>query len=297
MSRRGFWPPDAGRKNHCRQRAFADLHIHSSASDGCLSPAEIVKVAAAKGFTAISLCDHDTVAGLPEAIPAAAELGLELIPGVELSTYLGTSEVHILGYCFDWENPSLIATLQRLCDERIQRIGEMVRLLREGGVNVEQSPIDRAAAFGSVGRLHLARALVDQGFASDIRKAFAEYIGRGKPAYVPRAHHSPREACEVIAQAGGIPVLAHPFHVGNADIAKLIEEGVMGIEAFYGTASADVSQHYCNLAEEWGLLVTGGSDCHQSDEGAFLLGTVKLDYSYVEEVKKKAKASASCSGH
>jgi len=281
-------------------RGYADLHLHTSASDGCLSPAEVVEVAAKEGLAAIAICDHDTVAGLPEAIAAAEKIGIELIPGLELSSYLPTpaalelagkpgSEVHILGYFFDYENVALAAVLRRLCAERLERVKKMIYLLGELGVNLEQSEIDRAAAFGSVGRMHVARALVKQGFVSDTREAFAQYIGGGKPAYVPRVHVTPAEACGVIRRAKGIPVLAHPSLLDSDKlIPTLVKEGVMGIEAYYRTVSAQVAEHYCRLAEKWGLLVTGGSDSHQGKNGPFLIGAVKLDYVHVEKLKKKA---------
>jgi hypothetical protein len=288
-------------------RGHADLHIHTSASDGCLSPAEVVALAAREGFAAIAICDHDTVAGIPEAIAAAEEVGLELIPGIELAADLGKNEVHILGYCFDYRSPSLAAVTRRLCEERRKRIKKMIRLLRDLGVPLDTSGIDHAATFGSVGRMHVARALVEQQFVSDLGEAFSRYIGRGKPAYVSRAHLSPAEACALIAQAHGVPVLAHPSVLDNDTlIPRLVKDGIMGIEAFYPSRGPDrgdsppnracktvrpeLAEHYCRLAQKWGLLVTGGSDCHQSEEGNFLIGTVRLDYSYVEKLKQKAAA-------
>jgi len=249
----------------------------------------VVQLAAREGFTAISICDHDTVAGLPDATAAARKIGLELIPGLELTSYLGKNEVHILGYCFDYESPFLLAVLRRLCAERLKRMKDMIRLLGQLGVRLDQSTIDQAAAFGSVGRLHLARALVEQGFVRDIKEAFGRYIGEGKPAHVPRAHLSPAEACGIITRVGGIPVLAHPHHLDNDKlIPTLVKDGVMGIEAFYGTVTSDLAEHYGDVAKKCGLLVTGGSDCHQNENGGFMIGAVKLDYRYVEKLKEKA---------
>lgn len=289
---------------------YADLHVHSSASDGLFSPAEVVALAAGKGFAALSISDHDTVAGLPEGFAAAKKQGIELLAGVELSTYLEesveaassrletrqdaastASEVHILGYCFDCENEALLSALERLCADRVRRIEEMIRLLRELGVSLDRSSIDAAAAFGSVGRLHLARVLYRQGLVSNVRQAFVKYIGRGKPAYVPRAQIPPEEACRLIREAGGIPVLAHPSLLDRQSlIPKLVKEGIEGIEAFYSKVTLDVAKHYCRLAKKYGLLVTGGSDCHQGEGADFLLGTVKLDYKYVQKLKEAAAA-------
>lgn len=275
----------------CQADRYADLHVHSSASDGVLPPAEVVRLAAQLGFSAISICDHDTIAGLPEALSAAEGAGIELVPGIEISTYVGDSEVHILGYYFDSGDASFLSAIHEQCRERFARIEEIIRRLANLGVSLDLSPIDKAASFGSVGRLHIARAMVEQGFVSDTKEAFAKYIGRGKPAYVPRAHLSPGEACCVIRQARGIPVLAHPSLLDSQKlIPKLVREGILGIEAFYSRVSLEVARHYCRRAEKLGLLVTGGSDCHQGEPGEFLLGTVKLEYGYVEKLKQTAAA-------
>jgi predicted metal-dependent phosphoesterase TrpH len=286
-----FSPPDLQRMDSSPESPFADLHVHSSASDGVLPPAEVVSLAAKHGLSILSICDHDTVAGLPEGFAAASEMGVELIPGVELSTYVGKSEVHILGYCFDHQNTSLVATLERLCRDRMARVEKMIGLLRSLGITLDRSSIDDAAAFGSVGRLHVARALFEQGFVRDIKEAFAKYIGRGKPAYAERAHVPPAEACQLIKQAAGIPVLAHPSLLDSDElIPRLVQEGIMGIEAFYSKITPDVAEHYCRIAETYGLLITGGSDCHQSENQELLLGKVKLDYPYVQKLKESASA-------
>lgn len=269
--------------------AHADLHVHSSASDGVFSPAEVIALAASKGFAALSISDHDTVAGLPEGFAAARKSGIEMVAGVELSTHLDRNEVHILGYCFDHENEGLLSALERFCADRVRRAEQMLCLLRGLGIVLDRSSIDAAAAFGSVGRLHVARALHRQGVVSTVRESFVKYIGRGKPAYVPRAHIAPAEACQLIRGAGGVPVLAHPSLLDRQSIIpKLVKEGIEGIEAFYSKVTPDVAEHYCQVAKKYGLLVTGGSDCHQSETDDFLLGTVKLDYEHVEKLKEAA---------
>jgi len=290
-------PPDPQRKNPCPASAFADLHLHSSVSDGVLPPAEVVALAAKEGFSALSICDHDTIAGLPEGFTAAREMGLELIPGVELSTYVGKSEIHILGYCFDYEDASLLSALHRLCRHRRARVEKMIGLLRGLGMALDRSSVDEAAAFGSVGRLHVARALFEQGFVHHIKEAFVKYIGRGKPAYAHRTHLSAAEACQLIKQARGIPVLAHPSLIDSDElIPSLVQEGIMGIEAFCSKVTPEVADRYCCLAEERGLLITGGSDCHQSETEGLLLGTVKLGCKYVEKLKSAASALRSGRG-
>ncbi len=288
---------DRTRDSSNQVHAFADLHIHTSASDGRLRPAEVVTLATQEGFAAISICDHDTVAGLPEGFAAAEKVGLELIPGVELSTYLGSSEVHVLGYCLDYEDTSLVSVLEELCRGRVKRMEEMISRLRAVGVVLDRSKIDEAAAYGSVGRLHIARVLVEQGLVGDTREAFDKYIGRGKPAYVPRVRITPGQACTIIKKARGIPVLAHPSLIdGDKLMPRLMREGIMGIEAFYSKVSSEVAEHYCRLARKLGLIITGGSDCHQNETGGLLLGTVKLDYAHVEKLKGLARTLFGCGG-
>jgi predicted metal-dependent phosphoesterase TrpH len=290
MRQRESWLRNASREEPSPGRRYADLHIHTTASDGCFSPKEVVSLAAKEGFAAISISDHDTVAGLPEGLAAAEEVGLEVIPGLELAADLDESEVHILGYCLDYESRPLAAELERLRKERLERTKKMVRLLSELGITLDETKIEQAAAFGCVGRMHLARALIEQGFVADIREAFGRYIGREQPAYVPRVHLSPAEACSLITEAGGIPVLAHPSKLDNDRlIPRLIQDGIMGIEAFYTRVAPELTAQYCRLAEEYGLLVTGGSDCHQSSDGRYLIGSIKLDYEYVRKLKEKAE--------
>jgi len=278
-------------EENATRHPYADLHIHTSASDGLLSPAEVVRLAASEGFCAISISDHDTVAGLGEGAAAARDIGLELIPGVELSSYVATTEVHILGYFLDYGDESFLGALDGLCRERVERVEKMLSLLRDAGIELDSSLIDKPVNAGSVGRLHVARAMVRQGFVSDTKEAFRKYIGRGRPAYVPRSHISPGQSCRVIRQARGIPVLAHPSLLhGDKLIKALVSEGIMGIEAFYSKATPEVSGHYCRVAKKYGLIVTGGSDCHQNEGEGRLLGTVKLDYKHVEKLKLAAAA-------
>jgi predicted metal-dependent phosphoesterase TrpH len=231
------------------------------------------------GVTTLALTDHDTTGGLTEALAAAEMLGIELIPGVEINTDVGEHEVHILGYFVDPARPSLQSFLARMRDGRLHRAEEMVRRLGSLGAMIEWSRVAEIAAGASVGRPHVARALVEAGWVGSTREAFARFIGRHGPAYVPRSKLTPEEAVECIARHGGVPVLAHPGWLGlrRSQYARepgrasgpvverlpdLIAHGLAGIEIYYPDHTPEMIQEYRRLAERHGLVVTGGTDYH-----------------------------------
>ncbi|MER3460489.1 MAG: hypothetical protein C4303_04910, partial [candidate division GAL15 bacterium] len=197
-------------------RVRADLHTHTTASDGTLSPRELVREACAAGLKVLALTDHDTTEGIREAQGEAARLGIELIPGVELSTHVPGSEVHILGYFVDWHEQQLAGLLRRLRKGRVNRAREMVRRLNQLGVPLTFEDVARHAD-GAVGRPHVARALVAGGYVASFEEAFTRYLARGRPAYVERERFTPEEAVQVILQAGGVPVFAHPLWGGDRE--------------------------------------------------------------------------------
>lgn len=194
----------------------ADLHTHTTASDGTLSPAELVREAAAVGLQILAVTDHDTTDGIQQAQEEARRCGLELVPGVELSTDTAGAEVHILGYFVDWRDPEFTALLRRMREDRVERAREMVRRLNRLGLPLTFDDVARQAD-GAVGRPHVARALVAAGYVSSFEEAFTRYLARGRPAYVERRRFTPEEAVEVVLRAGGVPVLAHPLWGGDRD--------------------------------------------------------------------------------
>jgi len=273
----------------------ADLHLHSTASDGEFTPAQLVRMALEHGLAAIAITDHDTTEGVDEALSAATGTGLVVVPGVELSIDLplghrvsppptGTShapgeqpgEVHILGYYIDHHAPSLQAKLKLLRDSRRERARSMVAKLARLGMPLEWESILRLAGGGSIGRPHLAQAMVEKGYVSSTEEAFALYLGRGGPAYVERYKLTPLEAIRIIREAGGVAVLAHPLLCVNL-LPELVEGGLEGLEAHYNGYGPYEVSYLTGLAHKYGLIVTGGSDFH----GPSVLPSVKMGQAWV----------------
>jgi 3',5'-nucleoside bisphosphate phosphatase len=238
----------------------ADLHVHSTASDGKLSPTEVVAYAAGKGVTVLALTDHDSLAGLEEAAAEAARRSITFIAGVELTSSAGGREAHLLGYFVDRTNADLLAGLRRLQERRANRGRETVDRLGEIGYPLSWEQVQAIAA-GSVGRPHIARALVSAGYAADISEAFARFLSEGAPAYIPAPSLAVAESIAMVRAAGGVPVLAHPIKLTDI-VPGLVAAGLRGIEVYYGAYSNTERRSLAALAEAHGLLQTGGSDFH-----------------------------------
>ncbi|MBM7623005.1 PHP domain-containing protein [Sporohalobacter salinus] len=264
-----------------------DLHLHTTASDGSYTPEELVEKAVEMGLETIAVSDHDTVAGIGPALAAAKGVDLEVVSGVELTTYVGQEEVHILGYCFDYLDQDLLVELNKLKEARKNRGKKIVEKLNKLGLDLEWEKVTEVAGSGAVGRPHIARALVNEGYVDDISAAFDNYIADQGPAYVPKTQLTPKEAIEIINKAGGIAVLAHPGHLStNELVIEIIESGIDGIEAYYSGHDEEETEKYIKLATRYDLLITGGSDCHgpKIKEG-ILLGTVDIPRQVVDNLK------------
>ncbi len=254
-----------------------DLHVHSTASDGSLEPEELVSRACAMGLRALSITDHDSVDAVARAQFAAEERNLLLIPGVELSTLHAGRDVHVLGYFVDIGDPSFLRELMALRDARRERAASIVKALRDAGYHVTLDEVLLLAEGGSVGRSHVARALVEKGHAHDIADAFQRLIGRDRPFYVPKPVAEPTRVIHTITQSGGLAVLAHPGVTGiDSSVPELVQAGLAGIEAFHSQHSREMRVHYVHLAEELGLIVTGGSDFHGDTAPGGGLGAVSI---------------------
>ena len=275
----------------------ADLHLHSTASDGSDTPAEVVRRAAAMGFTAIALADHDTMGGVPEAAEEAERAGLELIPAVEYSTLDAADadrEIHILGYGLDPADPTLRGQLARLVSGRSERAQLMVERLAELGVHVDWSRVREIAGDENVGRPHIARAMQEAGHIRDVGEAFTpELIATGGRAYVERVRITPEQAIAQIRAAGGVAVLAHPGRFRNERdgvaveaIARYVSAGLGGIEAYYTRHTDEMVALYKAMALRFELLVTGGSDDHGRNADEASMGRIRLPYAYVERLKE-----------
>ena len=245
-------------------RSGIDLHNHTTASDGLLSPAALVEMANQRGIAVLGVTDHDTLAGLVPAIGAASALAVTLVPGVELSTTIPGPEIHILGYFVDPDDASLKAALQRLADDRVNRIGNVVRLLNEAGYPIRLDGIMAEAHGGSIGRPHVARALIEIGAASDMNDAFTRFLRRGTVGWWPRSPFTAEEAVGLLRDHGVVPVLAHPFSTGDPEgmASRLIPAGLRGIEVYYGAYDDDQRRALRRIADGYNLIPTGGSDYH-----------------------------------
>jgi predicted metal-dependent phosphoesterase TrpH len=272
-----------------------DLHIHSTASDGSYTPTEVVRQAKEGGLTAIALTDHDTVDGLAEAMAAGAQLGLEVIPGVEISAQYPGGTMHILGLFVNYHNGLLDKRLAVLKQARIDRNPQIIAKLNALGIPVTLARVQAISGGGQVGRPHIARALMEAGYVSSIQEAFDKYLGYQRAAYVSKFRFPPPEALAMIQEANGIPVLAHPFTLGlgPAALKKLILElkdlGLAGLEVYYSEHTPEQEALYLKLAQELDLLITGGSDFHGDNKPEITLGSMpsqqKLDYHLVEALK------------
>lgn len=240
-----------------------DLHTHTNASDGLLAPAELVRAARGAGLSVLGIADHDTVNGIGEALGAAADEGITLVPGVEINAYHGDFEYHILGYFVDHRDAGLARALGELREARVRRMRLIVSKLGELGMEVTPEEILAVAGDGSVGRPHIARVMLTKGFVSSMREAFDRFIAEGKPAYAPRSKLTPVEAIGVIRAAGGLAVLAHPgLWKGDELIPQLAAWGIVGLEVYTPDHTGAQIERYRGFARELGLICTGGSDFH-----------------------------------
>ena len=271
---------------------YADLHVHTFYSDSTFSPQEVVSCAKEKNLSAIAICDHDTVDGIEPCMVIGDKAGIEIIPGIEMSVEKMDAEIHILGYFIDWKEDWLRKKLKIIQNSRVERIYLIIEKLKSLGIKVDAEEVFKIAVNkGSVGRLHVAKAMLNSQVIKNLREAFDKYIGFSKPCYVPYTKLLPREAVEFILKAGGVPVIAHPNLIGNDGyIDEFMEYGLRGLEVYHTDHKPHVSKRYEAMAKEKGLIMTGGSDCHGMGKGRILMGSVRVPYTIVEELKKAAKS-------
>ncbi|MCX5780111.1 MAG: PHP domain-containing protein [Firmicutes bacterium] len=267
-----------------------DLHVHTTASDGVETPEGVVLKAVEAGLQGVSITDHDTLDGLAAAehFIQVHKLPLELIPGIELNTDYGTDEVHILGYFIDYRNEQLINRLEENRKQRKLRAVQIVSKLQEIGITIEIEEVEKLAQGNLIGRPHIARALCQKGYVQTEEEAFHKYIERGRPAYVPRYKFTPTEAIDLIHQAGGVAVLAHPGLIKDrGKICEIISIGIEGLEIYYPEHSADQIVEFALMADAHHLLKTGGSDFHGAGGAASRssLGSASIDQVTMEQIR------------
>jgi len=267
--------------------SLVDLHLHSTASDGKLSPAALISKAAEIGLKAVALTDHDSVDGIIPALEAAKAFpALTFIPGVEISTDLADGEAHILGYFIDYTSPELLKSLEKFRDSRLNRGQRMVEKLGELGFKLEWPRVQEIAGDGAIGRPHIARAMQEKGYIASFEEAF-NYIGHGGPAYVSREKMTPEEAVALIKRSGGLPVLAHPFTVKEPEamVISLKAVGLAGIEAYYKDNTPQATAATLKLAGKYGLIPTGGTDYHGiGDAKEVMMGGVEVPLQAAEKL-------------
>jgi 3',5'-nucleoside bisphosphate phosphatase len=266
---------------------FADLHLHTNFSDGTYTPEELTAQGVRLGFCALALSDHDTVEGCARMGAACAAAGIEFIPATELTAEIDGHEVHLLGYFINTADEKLLGELARFQTVRQSRIREMVDRIQKLNVPLREETVFAVANCRSPGRPHVARALVKQGLCTNLDEAFERFLKKGKPGWVPKCKMSATQAIELIHGAGGLAVLAHPALNHCDDLIPMLAECALdGLECYHTKHPWAVAEHYVKMAEQRGLLVTGGSDCHGVSKGRPLIGGIKLPYARVEAMKR-----------
>jgi len=273
----------------CRAgKKYVDLHLHSNFSDGECSIRNLLEMACHKGVRAVSITDHDNTECYPQAIEIGAELGMEIIPGAELSSEIDGVDIHILGYFMDISNTALQQKLQEMKDARYIRAQKMVENLNRQGIDLRFESVLKIAGHGSIGRPHIATAMLSEELVYSFKEAFEKYIGYDSPAYVEKLRLTPKEVFRLILDAGGIPVLAHPgiTHVDER-IPAFIRDGLGGIEVYHSEHSITARKFYMDYCRKRGLAVTGGSDFHSPAQSKAIIGEPKINYSILEKLKER----------
>jgi predicted metal-dependent phosphoesterase TrpH len=279
--------------------AYVDLHIHSTASDGSLSPVEIIETAKKAGLRAIAITDHDTLEGSAEAMRHQHSSGLEILPGIEISVSFHSGTMHMLGYMIRLDDASFRQSLKAVQGARADRNLRIVKRLQDLGIDISHDEVLEVSGGGQIGRPHIAQVLVRKGVVQTIDEAFNKLLGKGRPTYVERYRLLPGEAIRAILRAGGVPVLAHPFTLnakteGDLDriLADLKQAGLKGVEVYYPCHGPELTARYERLAHRHGLLVTGGTDFHGTAKPGVYIGIgrgdLRIPYRLVEELKQSA---------
>ncbi|MFP4021357.1 MAG: PHP domain-containing protein [Halanaerobium sp.] len=282
-------------KDMFEERKKIDLHMHTTASDGASTPEELIETCLELGLETISVTDHDNVTAVAKVQQLGEEKGLKVVPGIEISTYRGEAEYHILGYFIDIENDALLGLTETILDSRVERTHKMIEKLTEMGYPLEFKDVKKYATGVSLGRPHIARAMVEKGYIEEIGDAFTEeFIDGGGKAYVEKKNVLPAEAIEVILKAGGVPVIAHPYIINHGqaldkeEIARLKNVGLKGVEVYQTKHNKKITKKYKKIAEELDLLITGGSDYHGENSPGIAPGDSGMTQAEFDQLENHA---------
>lgn len=274
---------------------YADLHIHTAASDGKSTPEEVIRQAHDAGLAAVGIADHDSVDGVRLSLEVGERLGVEVIPGVELSSEIGETEVHIIGYFIDWNDRKFGTLLKIIQGVRLLRAEVIVAKLQKLGISISFDEVLAEAESGSIGRPHIVRVLLKRGHVKTVEEAFERYLKHGRPAYVGKYRIDPVEAIDIIRGLKGVPVLAHPIfsNIGEEKFSELVKSGLKGIEAYHSRHDEATTKNYEELAKKYGLIVTGGSDSHGLEDP---IGCVRVPYEVVEQLRAEHRLLSEAAG-
>lgn len=273
----------------------ADLHCHTTASDGLLSPTELVKLAVKSGLKGIGITDHDTIQGWKEAEEAGTKYQIQILKGIELNTTWEGKEVHILGYEVDRSSSELLDQLRVLHEAREKRMLKILARFKNQGMNISVDEVQKFAQGESIGRPHIAQVLVERGYVKNIREGFDSYLGVGASAYVPRNNLTPEEGILLIREAHGVAVLAHPGAQRlNEEIPAWVKVGLQGIEVLHSQHTLDDESRYLEIAQEYRLLTTGGSDFHgEGNKPGVNLGGWGVSLNVIQQIRDLAQRNSS----
>ncbi|MFC2091574.1 PHP domain-containing protein [Elusimicrobiota bacterium] len=266
----------------------ADLHVHTTYSDGTYTPEEIIKISRDRGISVVAITDHDITDGIICALKYGSKVGVEVIPGIELSCEYNDTEIHMLGYYINWENSWFQGKLKIFQKARERRAYHILNKLRDIGIEIDEQMLFSQASVGSISRIHFARCLIEIGAAENLYGAFQKYLIEGRPAYVKKLRITPEEALNMIHRVGGVSILAHPVFGGGHKnfISKLKRLGLSGIEIYHPSHTQKHVQKFLSITEDLDLIATGGTDSHGGNEDENPIGSLKVDYGCVDSLKE-----------
>lgn len=266
---------------------WVDMHVHTTYSDGLLTPTQVVTKAKEAGLKAVGIVDHDTLEGVEEAYLAGKRLGVEIVPGIELSSQCEGKDIHIIGFYCDPTHPKIVEYIKKFLQRRYERAQKMVQLLKKMGINITMKDVESTAKGKCIGRPHIAAVLLEKGYVYSFQEAFIKYIGYHSKAYVEKYKISPEAAIALIAEAKGLSFIAHPPK--NLSIEKLFDftkAGLDGIEIIHPRLSDKETRRMQEFANNYDLLISGGSDCHGRYEDNISIGKFRIPYSVLVKIKK-----------